>query len=69
MGFYRQEDCNGLPSFFLPRALPDPGIELGSHALQADSLLTELPGKPNNSSNKVQKTVVLACPGREVHQG
>ena len=26
--------------------LPDPGIELGSPALQADSLPTELPGKP-----------------------
>ena len=25
--------------------LPDPGIELGSPALQADSLPTELPGK------------------------
>ena len=26
--------------------LPDPGIELGSSALQADSLLAGLPGKP-----------------------
>ena len=26
--------------------IPDPGIELGSPALQADSLPTELPGKP-----------------------
>ena len=26
--------------------LPDPGIEPGSPALQADSLLTELSGKP-----------------------
>ena len=26
--------------------LPDPGIELGSPALWADSLLTEPPGKP-----------------------
>ena len=26
--------------------LPDPGIELGSPALQADSLPAELPGKP-----------------------
>ena len=26
--------------------LPDPGIEPGSAALQADSLSTELPGKP-----------------------
>ena len=26
--------------------LPDPGIEPGSPALQGDSLLSELPGKP-----------------------
>ena len=29
-----------------PGDLPDPGIELGSPALQADSLPTELSGKP-----------------------
>ena len=29
-------------------ALPDPGIELGSSALQADSLPSEPPGKPKN---------------------
>ena len=29
-----------------PRDLSDPGIEPGSHPLQATSLLTELPGKP-----------------------
>ena len=29
-----------------PGDLPDPGVELGSHALQADSLPAELPGKP-----------------------
>ena len=29
------------------RDLPDPGIELGPPALQADSLPTELSGKPN----------------------
>ena len=32
-----------LPS---PGDLPDPGIKLGSPALQADSLPAELPGKP-----------------------
>ena len=41
MGFSRQEYESGLP-FPSPWDLPDPGIELGSHALQADSLLTEL---------------------------
>jgi len=30
-------------------ALPDPEIEPGSPALQADSLPTELPGKPHKS--------------------
>ena len=46
MGFSRQEYWNGLP-FPFPGDLPDPGIEPGSPALQADSLLTELWGKPH----------------------
>ena len=46
MGFSRQEYGSGLP-FPSPEDLPDPQIEPGSPALQADSLLTELPGKPN----------------------
>ena len=37
MGFTRQEDWSGLP-FPSPGDLPDPGIEPGSPALQADSL-------------------------------
>ena len=41
MGFSRQEYWSGLP-FPSPRDLLDPGIEPGSPALQADSLLTEL---------------------------
>ena len=45
MGFSRQEYWSGL-SFPSPGDLPDPGIEHWSPALQADSLLTELPGKP-----------------------
>ena len=36
---------NGLP-FPSPGDLPDPGIKPGSPELQADSLPTELPGKP-----------------------
>ena len=36
---------SGLP-FPSPEALLDPGIEPRCPALQADSLLTELPGKP-----------------------
>ena len=38
-----QEYLSGLP-FPSPGDLPDPGIEPGSPALQADSLLSELPG-------------------------
>ena len=41
MGFSRQEYWSGLP-FPSPGALPNPGIEPGSPALQADSLPTEL---------------------------
>ena len=46
MEFSRQEYWSGLP-FPSPGDLPDPGIEPGSPALQADSLLTELQGKPS----------------------
>ena len=41
MAFSRQEYWSGL-SFPSPGDLPDLGIEPGSPALQADSLLTEL---------------------------
>ena len=44
MGFSREEYWSGLP-FPSPGDFPDPGIEPGSLALQADSLPTELPGK------------------------
>ena len=46
MGFPRQEYWSGLP-FPSPGDLPDPGIEPRSPALQADSLPSELPRKPN----------------------
>ena len=45
MGFSRREYWSGLP-FPSPGDLPDPGIEAGSPELQAESLLTELRGKP-----------------------
>ena len=45
MEFSRQEYLSGLP-FPTQGDPPDPGIELGHPALQADSLLTEPPGKP-----------------------
>ena len=42
-GFSRQEYWSGMPCP-PPGDLPDPGIEPGSPALQADSLPAELPG-------------------------
>ena len=46
VGFFRQEYWSGLP-FPSPDDLPDPGIEPGFPALEADALTSELPGKPN----------------------
>ena len=44
MEFSRQEYWSGLP-FPSPEDLPNPEIEPGSPALQADALLSEPPGK------------------------
>ena len=49
MEFSRQEYYGGMP-FPSPGDLLDPGIELGSPILQADSLPTEPPGRPKESS-------------------
>ena len=48
MGFSRQEYWSGLP-FPSPGDLPNPGIEPGSPASQADSLPSEPPGKPQST--------------------
>ena len=45
MGFSRQEYWSGLP-FPSPGDFPDPGIEPGSPAFQADALTSEPAGKP-----------------------
>ena len=45
MEFSRQEYWSGL-LFSSPEDLPNPGIESGSPSLQADSLMSEPPGKP-----------------------
>ena len=45
MEFSRQQSWSGFP-FPSPGDLPNPGIKLGSLAFQADTLLSELPGKP-----------------------
>ena len=55
MGFSRQEYWSGLP-FPSPGDLPNLGIRPGPPALQADSLPTELQGKPpfdNVNHNKL----------------
>ena len=44
MAFSKQEYWSGLP-FLSPGDPPDPGIEPGSPALQADTLPSEPPGK------------------------
>ena len=49
MEFSRQEYWSGLP-FPSPEALPNPGIEPASSALQADALLSEPPGRPGGDS-------------------
>ena len=49
MGFSRQGYWNGLPCSS-PGDLPDSGMEPGSPVLQADSLLSEPPGKGPNQS-------------------
>ena len=50
MGFSRHKYWCGLP-FPSPGDLPNPGIEPGSLALQADALTSELPGKPSSGKS------------------
>ena len=47
-GFSRQEYWSGLP-YPPPGNLPNPGIKSRSTTVQADSLLSEPPGKPKNT--------------------
>ena len=54
LGFSRQEYWSGLP-LPSPEDLPEPGIEPKSPALQADSLLSEPPGKPRRDPRHHQK--------------
>ena len=58
MRFSREGCWNGLP-FPSPGDLPDPGIQPGSLALQADSLLTELQGKEWEIQNNL---IYFNCP-------
>ena len=52
MEFSRQEYWSGLP-FPSPGDLPNPGIEAGSPALQADALPSEPPGNSNYFINYI----------------
>ena len=52
MEFSRPEYWSELP-FPTPGDLPNPGIKLGFPTLQADSLPTELLGKPNINGSEV----------------
>ena len=54
MGFSRQEYWSGLP-FPSPGDLPNPGIEAGSPALQAEALPSEPPGKPKREGGRGQR--------------
>ena len=70
-----KEYWNGSPNLS-PADLPDPGIELGSPALQADALPAELSGKPQLMSIESvmlsnHSSVALSPPAlnRSQHQG
>ena len=56
--FSRQEYCSRLP-FPSPRDCPYPRTEPRSPALQADSLPSEPPGKPNGSQDSNPKPLPL----------
>ena len=63
MGFSRQEYWSGL-SFSFPGDHPNPGIKLGSFALQTDALPSEPPGKPYLCLNTLE--IILGFLGGSV---
>ena len=69
MGFSRLEYWSGLP-FLSPGDLPNPGVKPRSPALQAESLLSEPPGKPeyimrNTGLEEAQAGIKIA--GRNIN--
>ena len=60
MGFSRQEYRSGLP-FLSPEDLPNPGIEPGSPALEADALPSEPPGKKRKDEITIAFSVLVIC--------
>ena len=65
MGFSRQEYWSVLP-FLSPGDLPNPGIEPASPTLQAESLLSEPPGKGSFFTKK-KKNGVKKIIGNELN--
>ena len=61
MVFSRQEYWSGLP-LPSPGDLPDPGIEPGSPALEADALTSEPPGKIKREAKVCQLCPTLCNP-------
>ena len=61
MGFSRQEYWSGLPFASLGH-LPNPGIEPGSPALQADALFSEPLGKPITNLDSILKSRDITLP-------
>ena len=61
MGFSRQEYWSGL-LFPSPGDLPNPGIEPGSPALQADALSSEPPGNPNAHVSMLFSQIIPLSP-------
>ena len=60
MGFSRQEYWSGLP-FPSPEDLPKPGIEPRSPTLQADTLPSEPPGKPDTYGSMYRYFIPFYC--------
>ena len=62
IGFSRQEYWSG---FSCPPSgdFPNPGIKPRSPALQADSLLSEPPGKPQDNQINITRGFYLQCSG------
>jgi len=61
MGVSRREYWSGLP-FPAPGDLPDPRIEPGSPAFHADSLPSELPGKPEHETSVKYLLALFSSP-------
>ena len=68
MTFSRPEEWSGqlVPS---PGDLPNPGIEPRAPTLQADSLLSEPPGKPKNTRVGSLSLLQGIFPAQELNQG